>query len=284
MDKAISWTIQGGRTLGPAPFFVVGIVNTTPDSFYDGGKWHEADAAIAHGLALADAGAVVLDIGGESTRPGADAVPVEEELRRVVPVIQGLADQLAGKADAPAISIDTYKAETAANALAAGATIVNDVSGCRFDPGLADVLAEHKPGYVLMHSLGRPEEMQNAPRYDDVCAEIAAFFEERMEFMIGKGLPEDRIVLDPGIGFGKTLEHNLAILKNIDFFERLGRPLYLGLSNKSLWEKLLGLAKNKRSRATAVATALMFARGVGVHRVHDVAGAVEALQIAHALK
>jgi dihydropteroate synthase len=284
MEKLFSWTIQGGRTLGPAPFFVVGIVNTTPDSFFDGGTWNTQDAAVSQGLKLAKEGAAILDIGGESTRPGAEPVPVEEELRRVVPVITALKEHFAGKNSSPSISIDSYKAETAAQALAAGAEIVNDVSACSFDPALADVLAEHKPGYVLMHSLGRPQEMQKAPRYRDVCAEIADFFEERMAFLVKKGLPEDRVVLDPGIGFGKTLEHNLEILKNIAFFERLGRPLYMGLSNKSLWEKLLGLAVQERGRATAVATALMYAKGVGIHRVHDAAAAVEALGITHALK
>lgn len=289
-----TWHVSGGRVLGPAPFFLAGIVNVTPDSFFDGGRFLDEGAAADHGRELALAGAHILDIGGESSRPGAEPVPEAEELARVLPVIRELAslpvstqddqglDGLPGSfpAGSPLVSVDTYKAKVADAALAAGAGIVNDISACRFDPGLPDVLAQHKPGYVLMHSLGRPGTMQADPRYDDVVGEILSFFEERLAALTKAGLPEANIVLDPGIGFGKLLEHNLAILRGLERFGALGRPLYVGLSNKSLWGQLLGLESGQRQTATAVALVLLVARGVLVHRVHDVASARQAAIIA----
>jgi dihydropteroate synthase len=170
-----------------------------------------------------------------------------------------------------------------AEALDAGAVIVNDISACRFDPALADVLAEKEPGYVLMHSLGRPGTMQDDPRYGDVVGEILAFFEERLHFLTSRGVPEANIVLDPGVGFGKLLEHNMAILRSIERFGALGRPVYMGLSNKSLWGRLLGLQPGERQTATAVATGLLVARGVLVHRVHEVGLAAQAARIAAAI-
>jgi len=168
------------------------------------------------------------------------------------------------------ISVDTYKAEVARQALEAGASILNDVSAFAFDDGLLDVIAEYQPGYVLMHSLGKPEDMQNAPSYENVVDEILAFFELKMEQLCSRGLAEEKIVLDPGIGFGKLLEHNLNILNNIDKFATLGRPVYMGLSNKSLFGQLLGLEPDQRQSATQVATALLAAKGVQIHRVHEV--------------
>jgi len=215
-----------------------------------------------------------------------------DELARVVPVVRELAGLpavkpggLAGESPAlsPVVSVDTYKARVADEALAAGAVIVNDISACRFDPGLMDVLARRRPGYVLMHSQGRPGTMQQAPRYDDVVGEIMGFFEERLTALTRAGLPEANIVLDPGIGFGKLLEHNLAILRGLERFGALGRPLYVGLSNKSLWGQLLGLEPGQRRTATAVATGLLVARGVLAHRVHDVASARQAGLIATAM-
>ncbi len=270
------WTVTGGRVLGPAPFFIAGVVNVTPDSFYDGGSHADAASGAAHGLELARQGAHILDVGGESTRPYADHVGEQEELDRVIPVIRELADNEYGAV----VSVDTYKARVAAEALEAGAVIVNDVSAFRFEPGLLDVVAQYKPGYVLMHSLGRPEEMQDEPRYDDVVGEIMAFFEERLDRLAAAGLPEDRIVLDPGVGFGKTLEHNLAILREIERFKALGLPLYMGLSNKSLWQGLLGLGVGERQNATMSATAILAAKGVPIHRVHEVQLAVQTLTIA----
>ncbi len=268
MTGGTVWNVGGGRVLGPSPFFIAGIVNVTPDSFYDGGRHASPEQAVQHGLKLAREGADILDVGGESTRPFAPEVSVDEELARVIPVIRSLAQELGP--DGPVLSVDTSKAPVARAALEAGALMVNDVSACCFDPGLAEVLAEHQPGYVLMHSQGRPGDMQKDPCYQDVVAEILAFFEERLEFLARAGLLRSRVVLDPGIGFGKTLEHNLAILAGIEKFLVLGRPLYLGLSNKSLWGKLLDLPPDGRQTATQVATALMAARGVAVHRVHEV--------------
>lgn len=288
MIGAATWTIAGGRVLGPAPFLLAGIVNATPDSFYDGGRHNAPAAAVSRGLALLDEGAHLLDVGGESTRPGAPQVSEAEELERVVPVIRELAqlpprdmDGLPGSF--PVLAVDTYKATVAAAALDAGALVVNDVSACRFDPALLDVLAQLKPGYVLMHSQGEPRTMQNDPRYGDVVDDICAFFEERLGVLTRAGLPEANIVLDPGIGFGKLLEHNLAILRGIERFGKFGRPVYMGLSNKSLWGTLLGLGPQERQQATATATALLVARGVLVHRVHEVALARQAARIAAAI-
>ncbi len=262
----ITWTLKGGAVLGPAPFFIAGIVNVTPDSFYDGGKHVGSESGVAHGLRLAQEGAHILDVGGESTRPYADPVSEADELQRVVPVIEGLVE----KTSAAVVSVDTYKARVAAEALEAGAVILNDVSAFEFDPELLDVIGQYKPGYVLMHSLGKPEQMQDSPRYDNVVDEILHFFEKKLEVLDKAGLPKDRIVLDPGIGFGKLLEHNLAILKDINRFDMLGLPVFMGLSNKSLWQGLLGLEVGERQNATQAATAVLAAKGVPIHRVHEV--------------
>jgi dihydropteroate synthase len=277
--KGVTWTVKGGRVLGPVPFLVMGIVNVTPDSFSDGGVTFDPALATTHALRLLAEGADIVDIGGESTRPFAEPVSEDEEIRRVMPVIE----KVLGDQPQAVVSVDTYKASVADRALKAGAVIVNDVSACAFDPELADVLAEHKPGYVLMHSLGRPATMQVEPVYRDVVAEIFQFFESNMARLVAAGLPEDRIVLDPGIGFGKTLEHNVAILRGLETFTRLGRPVLMGLSNKSFFGKLLGLDVGERRAATQVATALCQERGAGIHRVHDVAGAVQALTLAEAM-
>ncbi|NCC25241.1 MAG: dihydropteroate synthase [Deltaproteobacteria bacterium] len=277
---AEAWRIGGGgKSLGRAVLAVVGILNITPDSFYDGGRDATAEAAVVRGMELVLKGADMVDVGGESTRPGAESVGPQEELARVLPVITGLR---AADPDLP-VSVDTTKAEVAKACLEAGANVVNDVSACRFDPVLVDVLVQFQPGYVLMHSLGRPKTMQVDPRYGDVVDEVRSFFEERMAFLVRAGLPEDRIALDPGIGFGKRLEHNLSLLRSIERLAELGRPLYVGVSNKSLWGDLLGLGINDRERVTEVATALLGARGVAVHRVHDPAGARTALAMAQAL-
>ena len=262
---------------------IMGIVNCTPDSFYDGGRLAGPEAAVGHGLAMAGHGAHILDVGGESTRPGAAPVGPAEELGRVFPVLAGLErERKAGSMDC-ALSVDTTKAVVAASALEAGADIVNDISACRFDPGLTDVLVQHQPGYVLMHSLGRPETMQLQPRYDNVVDEILSFFQERMDELVSAGLGEENIVLDPGIGFGKLLEHNLAILREVGRFFSLGRPVLIGASYKSLWQGLLGLELPDRGMATQVATALLAARGVAVHRVHDVESTARTLKVVQAL-
>ncbi|WMW65586.1 dihydropteroate synthase [Nitratidesulfovibrio liaohensis] len=296
------WTVRGGRAVTPAPphpFVVFGIVNVTPDSFHDGGRYTTHEAAVTHALRLAAEGAHVLDIGGESSRPYAEAVPLEEELARVLPVVRGIRDgyaaHLAGHADAnrqapsprpggaPLLSVDTYKAGTAAAVLDEGADIINDISACAFDPGLLDVVAHYKPGYVLMHSLGRPETMQDAPAYANVVDALLDFFHDRMDMLVRAGLPESRILLDPGIGFGKLTEHNFEILRQIERFDSLGRPVLMGLSNKSLFGGLLDLGHGQRAGATQVATALLAARGVLCHRVHDVAETVRTLRLTQAM-
>ncbi|WP_428568274.1 MAG: dihydropteroate synthase [Solidesulfovibrio sp. DCME] len=276
---AAVWRLGRGLTLDCAASRVAGIVNVTPDSFYDGGRHNETAAAVAHGQGLAAAGADMLDVGGESTRPGAPPVPLEEELRRVVPVIAGLAAALPGLP----LAVDTYKAGCAAAALEAGAVAVNDVSACSFDPGLLEVVASHKPGYVLMHSLGRPQTMQDDPRYDDVVEDILRFFEEKLAMLVKAGLPEAHVVVDPGVGFGKRPEHNLAILRHLGRFASLGRPVYLGVSNKSVFGAVLKLPVERRDEATAVVGALCAGKGARIHRVHDVARTALALRLAAAI-
>lgn len=278
--ETVSWSIGRGRALGPAPFFVVGILNVTPDSFYDGGQSAKVDAAVASGLRLLDDGADILDIGGESTRPFSEPVSVEDELGRVLPVVQAI---LAERPDT-VISVDTTKAVVARECLQAGATIINDVSGFEADPGLLAVLAEYQCGYVLMHSLGKPATMQVAPVYAVVLRDLHDYFERKLDILYKAGLAAEKIVLDPGIGFGKTLDHNLEILRNMAHFMDLGRPLYMGLSNKSLWKALLGREGKGRNAATLAATAVLLSQGVRIHRVHEVREARDGLIVAHALR
>lgn len=275
----VSWNLRGGRILGPAPFFVVGILNVTPDSFYDGGQTDQVEKAVAKGLGLLDQGADILDIGGESTRPFAESVPTDQELARVLPVVSGI---LRIRPNA-VISVDTTKAAVARRCLEAGARIVNDVSAMGVDPELRDVVGEYRPGYVLMHRQGDPGTMQADPRYGDVVEEIRRFFSQRLEELIRIGVPESSVVLDPGIGFGKMLHHNLEILKHIDRFFEFGRPVFMGLSNKSLWKGLLGRDGRERNAATLAATVALFGKGVRIHRVHEVRETRDALTVAHIL-
>jgi dihydropteroate synthase len=238
----------------------------TPNSFYDGGLHQERETAIARAREILTEGADILDVGGESTRPFSERVDRDEELERVLPVIRTMRSEFPERP----VSVDTYKAETARQALDSGAAIVNDVSACGLDPELTNVLVQYQPGYVLMHSQGRPEDMQKDPRYSDPVEDIAAFLEAELNRLVRSGLQEERIALDPGIGFGKRLEDNLAILRNIERFFRLDRPVFIGQSNKSLWQKLLGLGPDQRQNATQVATALLAEKGVSIHRVHEV--------------
>jgi len=255
----------------------MGIVNVTPDSFSDGGLWLDAGAAIAHGRELVGEGAAILDVGGESTRPGAAPVGADEELRRVVPVLEGLRDA------SVQLSIDTTKRVVAERALEAGATLVNDVSALRFDPELAGVCADAGCDVCLMHMLGEPRTMQDDPRYDDVVSDVKAFLSERLAFAVGEGIAEDRVLLDPGIGFGKTLEHNLELLRRLDELVALGRPLVIGTSRKSFLGRLTGREVAAERVAGTVATnVLALERGAEVFRVHDVAPTFEALAVATA--
>ena len=267
------------------PYRLMGILNVTPDSFSDGGRFLAADAAIAQARTLAEEGADIIDVGGESTRPGAEPVAEEEELRRVLPVLEGIAD-----ANAPAVSIDTSKASVARAALAAGASIVNDVSALRADPEMAGVLADSGAGCCLMHMLGKPRTMQADPRYEDVVDDVKAFLEERMSFAVRAGVAEERIMLDPGIGFGKTNAHNLTLLCRLDELCALGRPLVVGTSRKSFIGRILAqdagerepLAPERRLPGTIATNVLALARGASVFRVHDVAAVRGALAVAAA--
>jgi dihydropteroate synthase len=253
---------------------LMGVVNVTPDSFSDGGAFEDASDAVAHGRRLAAEGAAILDIGGESTRPGAEPVPVEEELRRVIPVVEGLAGAR--------ISIDTMKLAVAKAAVEAGASYVNDVTAFRNDPDLAGFVADRGLDCCLMHMLGEPRTMQKDPRYEDVVDDVKAFLLERMEFAVGAGVAEERIQLDPGIGFGKTLEHNLELLRRLDELTELGRPLVIGTSRKSFLGKLTGRDVTERVPGTIATCVLALERGASVFRVHDVAEVADALKVAAA--
>ena len=256
----------------------MGILNVTPDSFSDGGEWFEFGEAVEHGRALVAEGAAILDVGGESTRPGAAPVPIDEELRRVVPVIERLASD--GRAR---LSIDTTKVAVAGAAFDAGASLVNDVSAFRFDPGMAALVAETGVGCCLMHMLGKPRTMQEAPRYDDVVSEVKAFLEERLAFAVSEGVDEERVWLDPGIGFGKTVEHNLELLRRLDEIVAIGRPVVIGTSRKSFLAKLAGGRDgDDRVPGTIATNVLALERGATVFRVHDVAQNADALKVAAA--
>jgi dihydropteroate synthase len=254
----------------------MGIVNVTPDSFSDGGWFLAADDAIAQGRRLMAEGADLLDIGGESTRPGAEPVAEKEELRRVLPVVEMLAGEGA------VVSVDTAKAGVARAALAAGASFVNDVTAFRGDPAMASLVAETHAECCLMHMKGEPRTMQDDPRYDDVVSEVKGFLEERMTFAAGEGVAEDRIVLDPGIGFGKTVEHNLDLLRRLDEIVALGRPVLVGASRKAFLGRLTGREPADRVAATVAANVLAFERGASVFRVHDVAAVRDGLAVAAA--
>ena len=256
---------------------VMGVINVTPDSFSDGGVHFEPETAAAAARRMIDEGAAIVDVGGESTRPGADGVSTDEELRRVVPVLEALAG-------AP-VSIDTSKAVVAARAIELGAELVNDVTALRGDPGLAGVVADSGAYLCLMHMLGEPRTMQDDPRYDDVVSDVAAFLEERLAFAVAEGVPEERICLDPGFGFGKPVEHNVELLRRLPELAALGRPLLVGLSRKRSLGRLLGDGDARVSSDSASVGAAVAAleRGATIFRVHDVAAHVDALRLAAAI-
>ncbi|MGZ4352817.1 MAG: dihydropteroate synthase [Gaiellaceae bacterium] len=256
---------------------VMGIVNVTPDSFSDGGVHFEAATAIASARRMVVDGAAVVDVGGESTRPGSEGVDAAEELARIEPVLEALAGL--------PLSVDTTKAEVARRALALGAELVNDVTALRGDPELAGVVADSGAYLCLMHMQGEPRTMQLHPTYDDVVADVAAFLEERLAFAVAQGIPEERICLDPGFGFGKTVEHNLELLRRLDELAALGRPLLVGLSRKSTLGRLRGDpdAKVGSDAASVGAAVAAFERGASIFRVHDVPAHVEALAVAAVL-
>jgi dihydropteroate synthase len=257
---------------------VMGIVNVTPDSFSDGGQFLDPGSAVGHGLRLAAEGADILDVGGESTRPGAEPVPEAEELRRVAPVVA----ELANRSGVP-VSVDTMKPAVARACLAAGAAIVNDVAGFR-DPDMIRVAAERRAGVVVMHMRGTPQTMQADPRYADVVREVGEFFEERLRVLGESGIPPDAVCLDPGIGFGKTQDHNLALLANLGAFARFGRPVCLGVSRKGVIGVICGRGRHERLAGSLAVASFAAARGQAhVLRVHDVAATRDAAVLLDAI-
>lgn len=258
------------------PLRIMGVLNVTPDSFSDGGEWFSFEDAVARGRALAADGAAILDVGGESTRPGAESVGEAEERRRVVPVIEALAG-------VARLSVDTSKLAVARAAVDAGATYVNDVTAFQADPGMAALVAERGCECCLMHMLGEPRTMQDAPRYDDVVSDVKAFLSQRAAFAVAEGVAEERIAVDPGIGFGKTLEHNLELLRRLDEIADLGFEVVIGTSRKSFLGRLTGRDDpHDRVAATLATTVLALERGATVFRVHDVAETADALKVAAA--
>ena len=255
----------------------MGVVNVTPDSFSDGGVNLDPAEAIASARRMVAEGAAIVDVGGESTRPGAAPVTAEEELRRVVPVLEEL--------EGVPVSIDTSKPRVAERALGLGAELVNDVTALRGDPALAGVVADHGAYLCLMHMRGEPRTMQEDPRYDDVVAEVVRFLGERLTFAVAQGIPEEAICLDPGIGFGKTVEHNFELLRRLDELTTLGRPILVGISRKSSLGKIMGDpdAKTGSTAASVGAAVLAYERGASILRVHDVREHVEALTAARAV-
>jgi dihydropteroate synthase len=255
----------------------MGVVNVTPDSFSDAGINFDRAAAIATARGMVADGAAIVDVGGESTRPGAEGVSADEELGRVVPVLEDLRNV--------PISIDTSKAEVAARALELGAELVNDVTALRGDPELAGVVADSGAYLCLMHMRGEPRTMQDDPRYDDVVAEVTRFLDERLTYAVAHGIPEEAICLDPGIGFGKTVEHNFELLRRLDELTALGRPIVVGISRKSSLGKIMGDpdAKTGSTAASVGAAVLAYERGASIFRVHDVREHVEALTAARAV-
>ena len=278
--KAASDTPGAGiRPWSPGPV-VVGILNVTPDSFSDGGNFLDPEAAARHATAMLDEGAAIIDVGGESTRPGSDPVPQEEEIRRVVPVIERI---LAARPEA-VISIDTYRSETAAAALEAGARIVNDITALRGDHRMAPVVADARSPVILMHMQGEPKTMQQEPRYKDVVSEVRDFLASRAEHAVAAGIGPENIIVDPGIGFGKKLEHNLALLRNLEVVVELGFPVLIGASRKRFVGSITGVEEAaERVFGTVATTVLAYERGATLFRVHDVRANREALAVAEAV-
>lgn len=257
---------------------VMGILNVTPDSFSDGGRYFDINSAVEHAERMQREGADIIDVGGESTRPGAEKVSEEEELERVIPVIE----KICGKINI-AISVDTYKSVVAETAIKAGAVIVNDISAFSFDPSMPEIVVKSGCFAVLMHIAGNPSTMQRNPIYNNVVNDINDFFKLRLNFALNSGISLNKIILDPGIGFGKTLEHNLEIIRNIGKFSELGCPLLIGASRKSMIEKITGAPVSERDWGTAAVTACCVVNGVRIHRVHEVKGMRQVCDVAYAI-
>jgi len=269
-----------GKTLelGRRPL-IMGILNVTTDSFSDGGRFADYDRALARAFELISAGADILDVGGESTRPGSDPVPLAVEIERVTPIIRAVREN-----SDIAISIDTTKSEVALQALSAGADIINDISSLQFDPGMVRVAAESGAPLILMHMLGTPRTMQINPVYESVISEIIEFLEERMRFAARNGVERSQIIIDPGIGFGKTVAHNLHIIRNLDTFSCMDRPILLAVSRKRFIGSVIGRTEGEREVGTAIANAFGIAAGAHILRVHDVAFHNEAIRMAEAVR
>src|SRR5215212_975395 len=280
MGRTAQNTARAGTlTAGPGPV-VVGILNVTPDSFSDGGDFFDPEAAAEHAAAMLDEGADMLDVGGESTRPGSDPVSQEEEIRRVVPVLKRI---LSVRPEA-VISVDTYRSGTAKAALKAGASLVNDVTALRGDPGMVSLIEEAACPVILMHMQGEPKTMQKEPNYQDVVGEVRDFLAERAEYAVAAGVRLENIIVDPGIGFGKNLEHNLALLRNLDALVDLGFPVLIGTSRKSFVERITGVQEARdRVFGTVATTVLAFEQGATFFRVHDVRANRQALAVAEAV-
>jgi dihydropteroate synthase len=269
----------GTRRKSPGPA-VVGILNITPDSFSDGGEFLDPGAAAEHAATMLDEGADILDVGGESTRPGSDPVSQEEEIQRVIPVLERI---LSVRPEA-VISVDTYRSGTATAALEAGASLVNDVTALRGDPRIASVIQEAACPVILMHMQGEPKTMQKEPHYEDVVREVRNFLAERAEYAVAAGIRPENVILDPGIGFGKNLDHNLDLLRNLDAIVDLGFPVLIGASRKSFMEKITGVQEARdRVSGTVATTVLAYERGATFFRVHDVRANREALAVAEAV-
>jgi|YelNatPaOPRAMG01_1025707.scaffolds.fasta_scaffold04713_6 dihydropteroate synthase len=264
-------------TVGPQPW-IMGILNVTPDSFYDGGKFYEVERAVERALSLIDEGARIIDVGGESTRPGARELPAEEELKRVLPVIK----KLRAKTSA-LISVDTRKSLVARAALEEGADIINDISAMTHDEQMAEIVATFQVPVILMHMLGTPETMQLNPAYRNLLFDLKFFFLERIRLARQKGIPEERIIIDPGIGFGKTLEHNLILINHLDYFSDLNRPILVGPSRKSFIGAILEVPVDQRLEGTIASVLVSLIRGASLFRVHDVLGLKRALQVAQSI-
>ncbi len=271
-DQKRLFSDQNNRAL------IMGILNVTPDSFSDGNLFYEKDKAVSHVLTMIEDGADIIDIGGESTRPFSEPVSLEEELKRVVPVIE----EISKKVDIP-ISIDTYKAEVAKRAIKAGASIINDISALRFDPEMVKVVADNDVYVVLMHMKGTPQDMQVDPYYDNVVLEIFEFFKERVDFAISSGIERDKVIIDPGIGFGKRLEDNLALINNLDKFKELNLPILLGTSRKSFIGRILDREVGERDIGTAATLSVGIMRGANILRVHNVKMAYDITRMTEAI-
>jgi dihydropteroate synthase len=258
----------------------MGVLNVTPDSFSDGGLFLNKEKAVAHAFRLAEEGADIIDIGGESTRPGSEAVSLQEEIRRTIPVIEVISKRL----NIP-LSIDTYKAEVAKHAIDAGASIVNDISGLRFDPEMPETVAKAGVPVIIMHIKGKPKDMQQNPFYEALIPEIMDYLRTSIRIAEEAGIAEDKIIIDPGIGFGKTYEHNLEIIKNLQEFTMLGKPVAIGVSRKAFIGKILGnAAPSERLEGTAAAVAISIFNGANIVRVHDVKEMVKVVKIADSIK